>query len=164
MAAGVDVGIHAQRHPDARVVRHGDLVEPIEFARRLDVDGVHVEGDGAGELGRRLPDPREDDVARREPAAQGDVDLAHRIGVDAAAERAHQPDQGQRGVGLERVVDGVRAHAEGGIEPLVGVADGAGAVDVARRAEGPGHLRGGDRLHAKTARGMLQERVAHDDP
>ena len=58
-------------------------------------------------------------------------------------------------------MDGVRARAEGGVEPPVGVADGAGAVDVARRAEGRGHVRGGHRLDAKAARGVLQERRGH---
>ena len=163
MAPGVDVGIHAQRHAHAPAVGDGELVEAIELARRFDVDGVHVEGDGAGELRRRLADAGEDDVSGGEAAAQRHVDLAHRVGVDAAAERAHQPHDGQRGVGLQRVVDGMRARAEGGIEALVGVADGAGAVDVARRADGRRHLRDGYRLDAKTARDMLQERVSHDE-
>ena len=116
MALRVDVGIDPQRDAGGHAVRRRQLVEALELARRLDVDGVHVEGHGAGQFGRRLAHPGEDDLARREPAAQRDVDLAHRVGVDPAAERAQQADDGQRGVGLEGVVDGVRVIAEGGVE------------------------------------------------
>ena len=86
----------------------GQAREPIELARRFHVDGEQVERHRAFELVCALAHAGEDDLVRPEAAAQRDFHLAHRIGVGAAAERAHQANDGERGVGLERVVDRVR--------------------------------------------------------
>ena len=82
-----------------------------------------------------LAHPGEDDVGRGEAAAQRDVHFAHGVGVGGAAERAHQPHDGQRRVRLHRVVDGVRRVAERGVQLPVGGPDGVGAVDVGRGAD-----------------------------
>ena len=49
---------------------------------------------------------------------------------------AQQPDHGQRRIGLERVVNGVRVAVERLVERRVGGANQVGVVDVARRADG----------------------------
>ena len=86
MAARVDIRVHAQRHARDHALLAGQLIEAIELAWRLDVDRLEPERDGARQLVGALADAGEHDLARLEPAAQRDVDFAHRIGVDAAAE------------------------------------------------------------------------------
>ena len=74
---------------------------------RLGVDGLDAERDGPLQLVARLPDAGEDDLVGDEAGAQRDLDLADRVGVGLGAEAAEQAQEGQRRVGLQRVVDGV---------------------------------------------------------
>ena len=107
---------------------------------RLDVDRRQAEADRPVELGRRLADAGEDDLVRPEAGAQGDFDLAGRVGVGAGAQSAHAAGDGQRRVGLDRVVDAVRPAAERRVERAVARVHQRAAVDVDRRARRPRDL------------------------
>ena len=108
MAARVDVRVHAQRDPRARLALARQRVDPLELALRLRVDRLDAEIDRLRELGGRLADAGEHDLRRNESGAQRDVDLAAGIRVGVAAEAAQQPRDRQRRVGFQRVVDRVR--------------------------------------------------------
>ena len=108
-------------------------VEPIELAGRFDVDRH------AGRARPRararsalLPTPVNTIWSGRKPqrsaTSTSPIELAS-ARLPSALQQAHD---GQRRIGLERVVDRVRVAAERGVERAVGGADGAGAVDVAR--------------------------------
>ena len=114
----------------------GALIDAIELAGRFDVDRQQAERDGAIDLGGALADAGEHDLIGTEAAAHRDVDFAERIRIGVAAERVQQPDDRQRRIGLERVVNRVRIAVERLVERGVGGADRAGVVDVARRAGG----------------------------
>ncbi len=76
MAAGVDVGIDAQRHPRQRALRDGALVDAVELAGRFDVDGQQSQRHRAIDLRRALADAGEHDLIGTEAAPHRDVDLA----------------------------------------------------------------------------------------
>ena len=139
MAPGVDVGVDAQGDPGDDAAVGGEPGQPVQLPGRLDVDGQQAERDGAVEFVEALADAGEDDLGGREPAAQGDLDLPHRVGVGGAAEAAHEARDGKRRIGLERVMDGVRRVAEGVVERPVGPTDDIGVVDVGGRAGGGGN-------------------------
>ena len=98
------------------------------------------ERDGAIDLGGALPDAGEHDLVGPEAAAHRHVHFAQRIRIGVAAERVQQAHDGQRRVGLERVMNGVRIAVERLVERRVGGANRAGVVDVARRAGGGGDV------------------------
>jgi hypothetical protein len=104
-----------------------------------------------------LPYAREHDLVGAEAAVQRDIDLAHRVRVGAAAERAHEPNQGERGVCLEGVVNRMWCRAECGVELPVGRAHGLGAVHVSGGSD-----RGRDRVDDRRFghRGTARVRVA----
>jgi len=85
---GIDVRIDPDRDLRAHPPRARQGIDPLDLARRLDVDRADAEIDGVGELGRGLADAGEDDLRRGEPGAQRDVDLAAGVGIGAAAEAA----------------------------------------------------------------------------
>src|SRR4030095_16644911 len=95
-----------------------------------------------------------------EPGAQRHGELATRVDVGAAAERAQQTKQGKRRVGLQRVVHEVRISVERAVDGSVGRADRLRTIDVHRRAH-PGD----DGLHvdavAEEPWGSGMERAVH---
>ena len=93
MALGVDVGVDPDRNADLGAAVGGDRGDAIELARRLDVDGVDARGDRERQLVARLADAGEDDVARREPGAQRNLDLTHRVRVGAAAQLSQHAEE-----------------------------------------------------------------------
>ena len=52
MAAGIDVGVHADRHAGDRAEPRGDRFDARQLAGRFDVDRLQPERDGAFELRR----------------------------------------------------------------------------------------------------------------
>jgi hypothetical protein len=135
MAPGVDVGIDAQRHARLPLQPARDGGDAIELARRLGVDGADAVRDRVFELGPGLADAGEDDIGGSETGAERHLDLARRIGVGAAAERAEQAHDRQRRVGFQRVMDCVRIAVEGRVDRRVRLGDGSRAVDVDRGAD-----------------------------
>jgi hypothetical protein len=136
MTLRVDVGIDAQRHAGHATLVRGNRSNAIQFTRRLRVNRADLVGDGRLELIARLPHAGEHDVSRLKTSAPGDVDLAPRIGVGPTAERAQQPQQRQRRVGLQRVVNRVGILGKRSVDILIGAADRAGAVNVSRGTDG----------------------------
>jgi hypothetical protein len=63
------------------------------------------------------------------------LDFASRIGIDPAAKRAQQSHEGQRRIGLERVMDGVRVIGKRRVDLAVGLPDGPCAVHIDRSAD-----------------------------
>ena len=111
-------------------------------------DAVQLTGDSAliaptsaaiaySSSSRVFPTPVKTMSRGANPARAGHLNLAGRIGVRPAADGLQQPRDGERRVRFERVMNGVRIRGERAIDRAVRVADGAGAVDVGRRA----HLR-----------------------
>ena len=112
MAPGVDVGVDANRHARHEPRPHRQRLDALELAGRFDVDRLQPERHRAFELGVRLADAGEDDVARRETGLAGQLDFPNRVRVGPGAQLAEQARDGQRRVGLERVVDAVGVVAE----------------------------------------------------
>ena len=106
-----------------------------ELARRFGVDRLDPQPDRPVDLRRGLPHAREDDVPGGEAGPQGHLYLAAGVGVHEAAGGPDDLDHREVGVGLERVVHGVRPRPEGGPETTHALADDGRAVDVDRRAD-----------------------------
>ena len=138
MAFRVDVRVDADGDARDASEPRGDRLEPRQLARRLDVDGLQPEGDGAFELLGRLADAGEDDLRRLESGAPRDFDLPDRVGVDGAAELAQQARDRERRVRLQRVMQRVRIAGERLVDLAVAIAERARAVDVERRPFGGG--------------------------
>ena len=111
-------------------LRGSQLSDTVEFARRFRVDGADTRRDRVLELIARLPDASEHDVSRRVSGALRHLDLAAGIRIDLASDRPKQPDDGERRIGLECVVDRVRIRGERLVDGAVGLADRARAVDI----------------------------------
>jgi hypothetical protein len=156
MAARVDVGVDAQRHARLPLLAAGDGRDAIELAGRLGIDRADVARDREFELGARLAHAGEHHLARREAGAQRDLDLAAGVRVGAAAERAQQPCDGERRVGLQRVVDGMRIAVERAIDGRVRLPDGARTVDVERRANAIDDGADADAVAGQAARRRLE--------
>ena len=141
VGVGVDVRVHPQGDPGLHAARAGQRVDAVRFAVRLDVDGLHAEGDRVVELVARLADAGEDDLRRLEAGPQGRLDLAPRVRVGAGAEVPEQAQDGERGVRLEGVVNGVGVSRERRVEGGARAPDEARAVDVDGRPGPAGDLR-----------------------
>src|SRR5581483_4447586 len=135
MALRVDIRVHAKGNAGVPALRARDLGDAVELAGRFGVDGADAVRDGGFQLLARLADAGEDDVARLEAGAARDGDLSAGVRVGPAAERAQQPDDGERRVGLERVVNGVRVRRERLVDARVRLANSACVVDVDRSAD-----------------------------
>ena len=122
MAAGIDVRVETQGHPRLAAMRGSQLSDTVEFARRFRVDGADTRRDRVLELIARLPDASEHDVARRVSGALRHLDLAAGIRIDLASDRPKQPDDGERRIGLECVVDRVRIRGERLVDGAIGLA------------------------------------------
>ena len=137
MAAGVDVGVDAHRDARPRLAVAARCASmrsssPSDSALIVLTPSSIAWASSAVRLG----DAGEDDLRRDEAGAQRDVDLAAGIGVDAAAQAAQQPDDRQRRVGLERVVDRVRIRRRTPRPPRGSATRSWTAVDVEGRAVG----------------------------
>jgi hypothetical protein len=124
--------------------------DAIELAGRLDVDGPDTCRDRGVELSAGLSDAGEHGIRRLEAGAQRHLQFAHRNSRRPCSRAAQQAQDGERRVGLEGVVHGVRIAGERVIDRRVRVADGARAVDVDGRA---GVL--GDRSKAHAVAGEM---------
>jgi hypothetical protein len=132
---GVDVGVDPQRDARRAPRRDGHGGDAIELARGFGVDRADVLRHRELELVARLADTREHDVGGAEAGAERDANLAAGVGVGAAAELAQQAQQRQRGVGFQRVVNGVRVVGERAIDSRIRVANRLRAVDEHRRTD-----------------------------
>ena len=130
----VDVGVDADGHAGRTAGLRGDGLHARELARRLDVDGFESERHRALELGGRLPHAGEHDLGGGKARAPGDLDFPDRVGIDRAPELPQQLDEGERRVGLERVVQRVGIRAKRPVDRSIPLANRRGAVHVGRRA------------------------------
>ena len=99
----------------------------------------------------RLADAGEDDAGWIEPGSKRDFDLPDGVCVGPAAKLAQQPRNGQRRVGLERIVESVRHAAQCRVQLAVGGADRRCIVDVRGRADG-----GGDGVERERGRRLVK--------
>src|SRR5687768_14293073 len=151
MRAGVDVRIDTQRDSGTNTSRLSGAIDAFELACGFGVDRLQSELYRPIELVRRLANAAEHDIGWREPSANGQINLANRVRVDAAAKLAQQTHDGERRVRLHRVVDAVRMWRERRVQLAVRLPDRFGAVDVKRRA-----MLAGDILERHT---VAEERV-----
>ena len=135
MAAGIDVGVHADRDPGARPAGGGNRVDALDLPLRLGVDAAEAELDGPGELGVGLTHPGEHDLLGSESGAQRYLDLPARIGIGCGTQGAQQPGDREGRVRLQRVVQGVRISAERLVDFAVAGRNHVGAVRVERGTE-----------------------------
>ncbi len=84
MAAGVDVRIDAHGHARRRALSRGDVGDAPDLAGDSALIAATPSAIARSSSAARLADAREDDVGRLEARAQGDLDLAARVGVGAA--------------------------------------------------------------------------------
>ena len=134
MTTGVDVRIQPYRNAGHAAAASGDRFDPRQLARRLDVDRLDTECDGAFEFCRRLADAGKDDLRGGEPGLARHFDFPDRIGVGAGTEIVQHAHERQQRIRLERVVNRVRIAAERGVERAVPVPHLGSAVDVDRSA------------------------------
>ena len=134
VAVRVDVGVDADRHASHAPLARGDRLDPIELARRFDVDRLEAERHSAVELRSRFPDARKHNVRGLKPGLAGELNFPDRICVGRASELAHQPRDRERRVRLEGVMERVRIAAERGVDGAIPRSERRGAVNVHRRA------------------------------
>ena len=139
VGAGVDVGVDAERDRGGAAERGRDLGERGELGLGLDVELADAVAEGELHLGPGLADAGEDDALAGDAGGAGAAVLALRDHVHAGAERGHQAEDREVGVGLHRVADQVVEAGERLLEDPVVAGEGGGGVDVEGRAD-----RGGD--------------------
>ena len=141
MGFGEDVGVDAEGDLGGLACGAGALAEDFELGFALYVEEEDVGAEGCVHLPDLLAYAGEDDAAEgcRSGAADA-LELASGDDVEAAALLAEQLEDGERGVGLDRVAEGVRDRGKLGLEHAEALADGVGGVDVERRAVGFGEF------------------------
>ena len=139
---GEDVWIDAQGDLGSLARSAGALAEDFQFRFTLHVEEEDVCVEGGVDLPDLLADAGEDDAAEGCGCGAADAfELAARDDVEAATLLAEQLEDGQRGVGFDRVAESVWNRGELCLEHCYALADGVGGVDVERRAVGFGQLR-----------------------
>jgi hypothetical protein len=103
--AGIDVGVHAQRHRRTSSERTGDVGQALQLAAGLHVEAAHARPQRGLDFSRALADPRKDDPACVTTCGKHPLQLAFRHDVESGAGAREQFDHGQIGVRLERVTD-----------------------------------------------------------
>jgi hypothetical protein len=144
MGFRVDVRIHAQRHRCAAAEAAGDFVELVQLAGGFDVEAVDARLQRRTHLGARLADAGEHYFARTAASGQHARQLATGNDVEAGAEPGEKVQDGEVGIGLDRVADqrsvgqavGLQRVAVGGI----GRGERGTRIDVAWRAEARGDV------------------------
>ena len=160
MAPGVDVRVDTQGDAGAGLLFARDAIDALQLSGRLGVDGLHAEIDGLRQLGIRFPDAGKDYLRRNEPGPQGDVDFPPGVRVRAGTEAAQQAGNGERGVGLERIVDGVWIRTKRIVHRAVARGDGRAAVNVKGGPMAFGEL--SDRRAVAQQRSVLAMKSRHD--
>ena len=154
MAPGVDVGVDAQR--DAR---HGALRDRARWSMRSSSPGDSTLMASSPSATARsisaalLPTPVNTISSGRKPHRMATSTSPSELASAALPSAAHQPNDAERRIGLQRVVNGMRAVAERVVQAAVGGADAVGVVDVDGRADG-----GGDRPRVQCVAGWRSRR------
>ena len=139
MRLGEDVGVDAEGDLGGLACGAGPLAEDLELGFALYVEEEDVGAEGCVHLPDLLADAGEDDAAERCWGGAADaLQLAAGDDVEAAALLGEQLEDGERGVGLDCVAEGVRHRRKLCLKHAEALADGVGGVDVERRAEGLG--------------------------
>ena len=138
MGLGVDVRIDPQGHPGLQLQAPGDAVDLLQLLGGLQVEQQDVRLEGRLDLLGLFAHPGIDDFRRVHPGRQRPVEFAAGDDVRPGAQPAEQPQNRQVGVGLHREADDMGKLGEGGVEDPVVMRQGAGAIEIKRRA----HLRG----------------------
>jgi hypothetical protein len=85
MRAGVHVRVDADADGRAPATGPGHLVDDVQLGQALDVEAADARLERAADLGARLADAREHDLAGRAAGGQHALQLAARDDVEAAA-------------------------------------------------------------------------------
>ena len=102
---GIDIRIDAKRDTGRGAARTCNLAQRAKLGLRLDIEAENAGIERKRHLGARLADPGEDDLPRRHTSRQRPVYLAFRNDVSAGAELRERADDGEVGVGLDRIAD-----------------------------------------------------------
>jgi hypothetical protein len=137
MRTGVDVGVDAHGHARAHSVCPGGAIDPLELSSGFGVDRLQTKLHGSIDLVGRLPHAGKDDIRRIETGPHGEIDLADGVRVDGTSELAQQPDDGERRIRFQRVMNPMWMARERRVQRLVRTADRLGTVDVERRPVRP---------------------------
>jgi len=133
MAARVHVRVDPQCDPGTSAMRRGDGVDAFHFTGRFGVDGLEAHRDGPHQLIVCFAHAGKHNLVRRKSGTQGDVNLAAGIGVGMGALTPNLAHHGQRGVGLDGVVEVVRVRRKRRVQFPDARAEQRPAVHVQRR-------------------------------
>ena len=142
MGPGIDVRIDPQGHPGLDLQAPGEAVDLLQFLGGLQVEQQDVRLEGRLDLLGLFAHPGIDDLARVHPGRQGPVEFAAGDDVGPGPQPGEEPQNRQVGVGFHREAEDMGKVGERGVEDPVVMGQGAGAVEIKRRA----HLLG-DLLH-----------------
>jgi len=143
---GEDVGVDAEGEAGGAAEEFGAGGEEIEFGGGFDVEEKDSGFEGGVNLGDLLADTGEDGFGNGRPGDFEDAgEFAAGDDVETGAVLSEELEQGERGVGLDGVADGVGNACEGALEErearedvLRGVDVEGGSVSGGERGEGDG--------------------------
>ena len=118
MGHGVDIRVDPQRHARARAFSPCHVVDGLKFGGRFDVEQQDIRVEGIGNFFGTLADPGEHDLVRRDAGLQRAKQFTARHDVGPAAERRHEPENGQVRIGLHGKRDEMGNRSEGLVKGL----------------------------------------------
>ncbi len=135
MAAGLDVGIDANRSrgPDSKTRRF--RCEQIEFGRRFHVKEQDARAKRLADFFARFAHAGKNDPAARHANAPQAVEFPSGNDIESAAHRGKHAQNAQIRIGFDGVTDRVRERSERGVHPAIGLLDARAAVEISGRPE-----------------------------
>ncbi|MNS67799.1 hypothetical protein D3C72_1010610 [compost metagenome] len=163
LEAGGDIGVSARidirvdPYRDPRLLAHAasDPVQALQLGFRLQVEAEDLFLQREAHLGLALGDAGEDHLGRIPPRRQHPGQLPAGDDVKARAQARQQVEQGQVGVGLDRVADQMGNVARSLIEGVPVALKSGARVDIQRGAVLVGELLQGKLLGLKLAVGVV---------
>src|SRR5271166_4327169 len=136
VGARVDVRIDPDRDRRDPASCAGDLAQLAQLRHRLDVDLVDLGVERRLELGSGLAHPREKDPLRRHTGGESAAQLAFRDDIGTGPEAGEEAQDGEVGVGLDRIADQRPLCGESLGKTLVLGGEGSCRIEVAGSADG----------------------------
>jgi len=162
VGARVDVRIDPDRDRRDPASCAGDLAQLAQLRHRLDVDLVDLGVERRLELGSGLAHPREKDPLRRHTGGESAAQLAFRDDIGTGPEAGEEAQDGEVGVGLDRIADQRPLCGESLGKTLVLGGEGSCRIEVAGSADGSRDPRNRDPFGVQLIAAIGKE-ITHSD-
>ena len=140
MGLGVDIRVDAKRH--RRNLSHfaGHAIQTMQLAKRFDVEAKNAGLDCRAHLVCRFPHAGKDCLARIAAGGKYARELTAGNNIETGAELGKQVENGQAGVGFDRIADQVRRFGKSPDVGLISLFERLSGINIEWGAEAFGKL------------------------